>query len=139
MTNLENQSLKHRMELNQITERSGVTLTKASDKMNTQTKHTPGPWTFKLHDGWNSLTYAIYQDKGKESGYCVAEKKWSSINNIQMEELKANARLIAAAPELLEACKDAIEFIKDGYVETFPEVKQLLNKLEQAIAKAEGA
>lgn len=46
------------------------------------------------------------------------------------EEIKANARLIAAAPDLLEACRFAVGYI--GPAET------VLNVLHAAIAKAEG-
>ena len=60
--------------------------------------------------------------------------------------LKVNARLIASAPELLEACKKAREFIVNGvelgYI-TLPSMKgdtalDTLPIIEQAIAKAEG-
>lgn len=47
-------------------------------------------------------------------------------------EVKANARLIAAAPDLLEACKVLVEL--------FPESEQIrgMESVRAAIAKAEG-
>jgi hypothetical protein len=63
-------------------------------------------------------------------------------------EAEANARLIAAAPELLAACKDALAELEDwhneiakmclpgGYV---PRTEQPIARLRAAIAKAEGS
>ncbi len=47
---------------------------------------------------------------------------------------EANARLIAAAPDLLEACKALVELVKEGGDCLVPEI---VNG-ETAIAKAEG-
>jgi len=60
--------------------------------MNTQ--YSPGPWAVKHHEETNS--YTVH----------VAKKSWQSwsiagLNDCTQDE--ANARLIAAAPELLEA------------------------------------
>lgn len=56
------------------------------------TKHTPGPW----HLGKRAAAKAIYGDKGEEVCQMLGHF------NADDENL-ANARLIAAAPELLEA------------------------------------
>lgn len=58
-------------------------------------KHTPRPWKARLHDApqWLITT------KGDEFG-CIC--------TTIMGNDEANARLIAAAPNLLEACKKAI-------------------------------
>jgi hypothetical protein len=53
-----------------------------------------------------------------------------------IEELEANARLIASAPELLGACKMALE--KEKVMPNNWKSKDLILSLEQAIAKAEG-
>lgn len=61
-----------------------------------KTEHTPGPWkTFGLEVGQSrrNLICTLYQ----QAGDCVS---------MGTEKTKANARLIAAAPELLEALKD---------------------------------
>jgi len=57
------------------------------------------------------------------------------------EERKDNARLIAAAPDLLEACKGALEAatIKLGtYAESEKAQNEIVWQLKAAIAKAEG-
>ena len=55
-----------------------------------------------------------------------------------IDEAIANARLIAAAPELYEACLNARERLKDacqhGYV-----AAKTLQQLDAALAKAEGS
>ena len=61
---------------------------------------------------------------------------------IDPEEAKANARLIAAAPDLLEACKAAIAnsektLAEDGGFRQ-PEAQHVFDMVSAAIAKAEG-
>jgi hypothetical protein len=103
-------------------------------------EHTPGPWLLRPP----SLTSAyIDTPKGGMSIQC---------NGIpHRSEWEANARLIAAAPELLVAAKEAYEMAAwhgqdcDGMVEyaegaIFDETVGCtcyLGKLEAAIAKAE--
>jgi len=53
------------------------------------------------------------------------------------EETKANAHLIASAPELLEACKRVLQAISGARNGARPAIDECRN-LEQAIAKAEG-
>lgn len=90
-------------------------------------KHTPGPWKVDK-----------YIDSGKPSlsvsanGSEVAQA--SSWAGDGADEAGANARLIAAAPELLEACREAKEVLDDlpcGAAEA-------LKKIDAAISKAEG-
>jgi hypothetical protein len=68
-----------------------------------------------------------------EHGYitvCVMQNKHD-------ESYEANARLIAAAPELLEACKAALAFMYNGRSHTASEIIAIGKTLEAAIAKAE--
>lgn len=51
-------------------------------------------------------------------------------------ETKTNAYLIASAPDLLEACKKALDWIKDGRTPSDCVCAKIF--LQQAINKAEG-
>ena len=50
----------------------------------------------------------------------------------------ANARLIAAAPELLEACKMALCVIVENECPNTPERLQIFKQILAALGKAEG-
>ena len=67
-------------------------------------KHTPGPWTYSTHsDGWS---YTIHIAQADDAAYTP---DWSDVayftpcRGERQQIQEANARLIAAAPELLEA------------------------------------
>lgn len=92
------------------------------------TKHTSGPWFF------NSMgCYIQVAPKESVSPYDKVE----AICSIhKLPSYKANARLIAAAPELLEALKHALLHLEEKPRELWrDEVIELANA---AIAKAEG-
>lgn len=84
----------------------------------TMSKHTPGKWRLGTRNGER----AIYGPKGEE----IAVFTGMLFND---EEL-ANARLIAAAPELLSACIEAEVLLKE-----YPVIERMV---KAAIAKAEG-
>ena len=100
-----------------------------------QVKHTNGPW---------------YLGSGKEDKHNIVTTNGNMIVFLDgrrpvMNENKANARLIAAAPELLEACKEALDVMitagicLEGY-ELWGKEKydNKIALIGQAIAKAEG-
>lgn len=99
-----------------------------------KTQHTPGPWSI---EGRNKVNVKI-SDK---SGFtCVHAQIWFPK---QIKQAQANARLVAAAPELLKACKEAVHFIWEIQEQTTPEERQhkvnlAFFMLRDAIAKAEG-
>lgn len=68
-----------------------------------KTKHTPGPWTI-LPGNENWLDGVVISDSDSDS---IATVHWG------MHDAVANARLIAAAPDLFEACV-AIANLADG-------------------------
>jgi hypothetical protein len=66
------------------------------------TSHTPGEWL--IGDG--AFVYALNAE-GSNRFCAQMQGGWQTQGRLRTdrEELEANARLIAAAPELLEACK----------------------------------
>lgn len=101
-------------------------------------KHTPGPWTINdsmAKDGRKScLWYYIYAE-----GKTVAEVKGRHCK-IKNSTALSNAKLIAAAPELLEALSEFIDYYEsdffnftanDGYVKA-----DWVIKASKAIKKA---
>jgi hypothetical protein len=90
-------------------------------------QHTPGNWTLTLE---GSVVHGtLIQGKTKHGGeFTIAE-----LHTRQgTKETKANARLIAACPELLAACKRALTEIIPQYD------NGAINILKDAISKAEG-
>lgn len=68
-------------------------------------KHTPGPWKVSRSDKDGAEVKAI-----AEIAWCGVGAAYSMVSgvtqHIDAEECRANARLIAAAPELLAALED---------------------------------
>lgn len=94
----------------------------------TRAKHTPGPW----HAESSGEPLAGWMVLARGQGNCVC-----STSNLK-GRAEANARLIAAAPELLDAAKLVLVDL-DHYVSNHgpgPDVR--LATLRAAIAKAEG-
>jgi len=88
-------------------------------------KHTPGPWIVTTH--LNNGTIHINDNAAIQSTLVLI------CHNKERDEVVANARLVCAAPELLEALK---EFLRCG-----PHAGQnrdLLDQVKQAIEKATG-
>lgn len=98
--------------------------------MTEETKHTLGPWHIdggkprKLHFDEHTRFWIILD----KDGYSPAiVPPWDAVPPIAAEEAKANARLIAAAPELLEALESLTRADLGAY-----------DKARAAIAKAKG-
>ena len=74
-------------------------------------KHTPGPWVVidSMDNSHNPrLCIGWAADKNPSEGWLERCVCWIMSSFGDMEESKVNARLIAAAPELLEALKDVL-------------------------------
>jgi hypothetical protein len=101
-------------------------------KRNT-TKHTPGPWA--AHDGW--ITADPKHGSGGEA--CVVAQIHSGPDCAPAEHANANARLIAAAPDLLAAGKAvAALWAKHGLGDDDAESEPVWDALRHAIGRAEG-
>lgn len=91
------------------------------------TQHTPGPWK-----NVNGIIFGA-------DGYSLGERHYlaqpigaGKTQRRDTKEIEANARLIAAAPELLEAALEVIAVIRN------PEAQPTVDKLRAAIRKAKG-
>lgn len=97
-------------------------------------KYTEGPWEVRQAGGLKP-SYAIAPKGMRPSGGCIA-----MIPHREGREhiSKANARLIASAPELLEACKLAVSLLSEIREDEGGHKAMTDFSLKQAIAKAEG-
>lgn len=100
--------------------------------------HTPGPWHYQ--EKADRYTH-IVRSGGSDLGNFFVCQLGQDTSGVA----EANARLIAAAPELLEALKTAREYVQAahgsmsgamGHNDTI--VKPDLDAIDTAIAKAEG-
>jgi len=94
------------------------------------TQHTPGPW---LTDRNNVHTGQIATVMHCKNGWVeIWTDKWAE-TGLEEDEQEANARLIAAAPELLEALQDLCRRLGPSYF-----LEQNWAAPLSAIAKATG-
>lgn len=71
-----------------------------------KTQHTPGPWRYVRENG--SPTTGPHMISGAIPGYLAEVRDCGS------GDVAANARLIAAAPELLEALRLVVDTVENG-------------------------
>jgi hypothetical protein len=88
-------------------------------------KSIPGPWTAKGYQ-----VFALEEHPLR----IIAYARGLNIKERTPED-EANARLIAAAPDLLEACEDFVEMAETPYKDT----RLLVQRAKAAIQKAKGA
>lgn len=108
-------------------------------------QHTPGPWQY--HEGFSATDYHITAAANSEADR--GQPLWcndpGSAYGDEPGEAHANARLIAAAPDLLEALKAAMDYIDHSPCDPdiTPAQWAAYKRLQEtdaagAIAKAEG-
>ena len=90
-------------------------------------KHTPGPWLIQQGDEWADgiVTLHGHNEDGTPMYWTVASY------NRRRDEAEANARLIAAAPELLGAL-----LAMQAFIEGKPDAVEPFGMVRAAIAKA---
>jgi hypothetical protein len=103
------------------------------------TSHTPGPWIVEKPYQQHGMFIS-----GPNTGLiCKLYSPDVHLCNLNIPvSVEANARLIAAAPELLAALYDALHFVEDMETDlSFKNgiVKKHVATIRAAIAKAEGA
>lgn len=102
-----------------------------------QTQHTPGPWEIMARNGHMGVGVGR-DDKEVATVYLnYMDSSWdwdTTVDRPENEKAKANARLIAAAPELLKVC----EAVSSYYGASLDYQPHYLEMARAAIAKAEG-
>ena len=101
--------------------------------------HTPGPWTLETVKTSSGLCHKVgpfpyRRDRQAHACVYVDHPNGSQFD----QELEANARLISAAPELLEALEDALTQLED-YEEAISGEKYNSPLINAAIAKAKSS
>jgi len=102
------------------------------------TKHTEGPWAISPYtnvgEGKQIWSDKIVNGEKKHIANVFTNHIWEEkprFCKIDREEQLANAKLIAASPDLLKACNFALQEIKNGQVDELT-----VKILEDAISKA---
>ena len=107
------------------------------------TQHTPGPWEVKKGAAMLNSVCTVY---GTEDGWVDIAAPIPMADDYRAES-SANARLIAAAPDLLEALKSAVDTLTDPRIgqwsymegsEIYSDFKDAADAARAAIAKATG-
>ena len=99
-------------------------------------EHTPGPWI----TGYSQVVTEYNPTEKRTYGYGCGNDFICDLNDgeyheyVNMEEQAANARLIAAAPQLLEACEAALNNIDLNVYDC----DKIERELSEAIAAAKG-
>jgi hypothetical protein len=120
-------------------------------------QHTPGPWVLRETASWMTGQVLFGHELPQREGEGFRSMRtvgWIALNGslknnnrrgtrkIPTEEDRANARLIAAAPELLEALRAALLDIENTAYDPNDGIASLararLGRARAAIAKAEG-
>lgn len=123
-----------------------------NELMTTQTKHTAGPWQVKQGTNGFCKTWQVAfesPDNAQTIADCGA-----IVNEVYAGDTEhyvgakvntnheANARLIAAAPELLEACQAVADCDANeedwGKLEWLEDVQHAIDQARAALAKARG-
>ena len=115
--------------------------------MTDKLKYTPGPWNARKGAGW--IVVREHAVARREAAIVVGMTPSISLVSdptspwFEEGESEANARLIAAAPDLLEALKALVDISKPMREEwlndpSFLEARRCYENAQAAIAKAEG-
>lgn len=101
----------------------------------TTTTHTTGPWALGGPDCFSQLIVVAPGPRGCDEVVCRMPREYRRQDKV-WSLCSANANLIAAAPELLDALRLALAYIRHRE----PNAPQtgMLDQMESAIAKAEG-
>ncbi len=94
-------------------------------------RHSQGPWMTQVDE----TPFTVESANATDPAICELLPRDA---DVYTEEDEANARLIAAAPDLLEACRRAVRLLEQRE-NVEPLVDSTLQQVRAAIAKAEAA
>jgi hypothetical protein len=107
-------------------------------------EHTPGPWTLLIHVEGDPVLNVIRDGTEKYRGSITSAKWIAELDADSLDgecgENEANARLIAAAPDLLAACEAVLSNL-DHLSDVWGQegvTRTVQDRLRAAIAKAKG-
>jgi hypothetical protein len=110
-----------------------------------EAKHTPGPWKADVDGPFTLGGDTVSVEAITEDGKLVRREICTLLidteedeDSPEAEEDKANARLIAAAPDLLAACQNFLALYGECDMQPEDECHKLRVMMDRAIAKAEG-
>jgi hypothetical protein len=111
--------------------------------MTKKTKHTPGPWRYCKSRSGDEAVYGVMElDRADGSRLITVHTgnffKRGCYSGEAAAEAEANARLIAAAPELLGELRRIKAALEDGEALTQEGIEDMHTIACVAIAKAEG-
>lgn len=122
-------------------------------------KHTPGPWSAiypeerVFYAGTDITSYDVVSEKTRlqlrEEGRAHYDRVHEDVANVAIvsthfwrdmsdEEAKANACLIASAPELLDALQWLVDLMPDPELDRDPVQREFVIKAKAVILKATG-
>jgi hypothetical protein len=90
-------------------------------------RHTPGPWHVRED-------YYV----GRPGKLSLAEVKCGDVPAEDVEQHRANARLIAAAPDLLAACESFLSLFRESDMRPEDECHEIAGIMRRAVARAIG-
>lgn len=101
-------------------------------------KHTPAPW--RVSSESPRIIQKDYRAIGSDAGFLIASTMGHDNSGFYAseQEADANARLIAAAPELLEALEACTKAMASVLPDFNPYDQAAYDKARAAIAKAKG-
>lgn len=116
-------------------------------------KHTPGPWVSKQDGKYRDSPWSIDHEDGHDASWApISTEKGRTLAivvnddskrpmDFQEEEMHANANLIAAAPDLLEALEYLMRIVDSSGDESYVQIHlapEFFEPARAAIAKAKG-
>ncbi len=91
-------------------------------------RHTQGQWHLSVNNGWTTNPFSIVVRKTGVHRTTIVNIP--TRKTVSAEEQAANARLIAAAPDLLAALKALVEDQRDASLPVLAQAREAIEKAE---------